>query len=276
MSARLDQVTWVANLHTMFREVPLLERPRAARAAGFTHVEFWWPFDGRPRPDRSAVEEFVEEVAAAEVVLTAMNLYAGTMADGDRGVVSHPDEAEDFRDSVSTAMEIGEALGTRLFNVPYGRRLPGVADELQDAAAVEALAHAARAAEAIGATILVEPLSGFDDYPVRTSRAAVEVVERVRSRSRTDNVGVLMDQYHLATNGQDVLADLEVVMPFLRHVQLADVPDRGAPGTGQGDVLGFVESLLDRGYDGPVALEYIPAGSTEESVRTWRSSFGLA
>ncbi len=271
----LAHLRWVANLHLLFTELPLLERPAAARAAGFTEVEYWWPFDGRPRPSEDEVDALVEAITAAGVRLTAMNLYAGTMAGGDRGVVSHPDQGQDFRDSVDVAMRIGSRLGTRLFNIPYGRRLPSVPEQAQDAAATEALTYAARAAEALGATILVEPLSGFPDYPVQTSRAALEVIERVRHHVEPSSIGLLMDQYHLATNGEDVLADLDFVMPYLRHVQVADVPGRGAPGSADGGVRDFVEKLLQMGYDGAVALEFVPAGSTEESLAIWRATFGL-
>lgn len=272
---RLDQVRWVANLHTMFAEVPLLERPAAARAAGFSEVEFWWPFDGQPRPSREQVESLVEAITVAEVQLTAMNLYAGTMASGDRGVISHPQAAQDFRDSVEVAMRIGARLGTHLFNVPYGRRLPGVDEQTQDAAATQSLAYAAQAAAAIGGTVLVEPLSGFADYPIRTSRAGLEVIDRVRAHNQGASIGLLMDQYHLATNGEDVRADLEFVVPYLSHIQIADVPGRGAPGSADGDVRGFVEDLLARGYDGTVALEFVPPGTTQESLMVWRESFGL-
>lgn len=272
---RLDQVRWVANLHTMFPGLPLLERPAAARAAGFSEVELWWPFDGEPRPSREETEGLIAAITSAEVQLTAMNLYAGTMADGDRGVVSHPEQAQDFRDSVDIALTIGARLGTHLFNVPYGRRLPGVPEQEQDGAATEALAYAARAAAATGSTILVEAISGFADYPVRSNRAALAVVQRVREHSPEASIGLLMDQYHLTTNGEDVRADLEFVVPELRHIQIADVPHRDAPGTGDGDVLGFIEALLATGYDGAVALEFVPRSSTEESLAAWRSTFRL-
>lgn len=98
----------------------------------------------------------------------------------------------------------------------------------------------------------------------------------MRAPSPEAPVGLLMDQYHLATNGEDVWADLDVVLPSLRHVQVADVPGRGAPGSADGDVRGFVEELLARGYQGAVALEYIPQGSTQESLVTWRRAFGLS
>ncbi|MFK5635876.1 MULTISPECIES: TIM barrel protein [unclassified Ornithinimicrobium] len=271
----MDQVRWVANLSVLFTELPLLARPAAARAAGFTEVEYWWPFDGQPRPSQDAVDDLVQAISAAEVQLTAMNLYAGAMAKGNRGVVSHPHRGQDFRDSVDIAIGIGSRLGTRLFNVPYGRRLTSVSEQEQDAAATEALTFAARAAEAIDATVLVEPLSGFPDYPVKTSRAALEVIDRVRRYVDPASIGFLLDQYHLATNGEDVLADLEFVVPYLRHVQVADVPGRGAPGSGDGAVKRFVGELLAKGYDGAVALEFVPNGSTEESLVTWRTEFDL-
>ena len=41
------------NLSILFTELPLLERPAAAAAAGFTAVELWWPWVDAPVPARS-------------------------------------------------------------------------------------------------------------------------------------------------------------------------------------------------------------------------------
>lgn len=272
---RFGEVTWVANLHLLFTELPLLERFAAARAEGFESVEIWWPFDGQPQPSEADVDRLVSAIDASGVHLLAMNLYAGAMADGDRGVVSHPGQAEEFRASVEVGMGIGQHCGTRLFNVPYGRRLDGLSAHAQSEAAVTGLSVAARAAADMDATILVEPLSGFADYPILTVPAAIEVIQAVRETAGLENIGLLFDQYHLGTNQRSIEEELEVGWPHLRHVQVAEVGDRGEPRPGSGGVRDFVSELVDRGYAGAVGLEYRPSTSTVASLAVWRETFGL-
>lgn len=271
-----DRVRWVANLHLLFTEAPLLQRPALARTEGFEEVELWWPFDGQPRPSSTQVDDLIGAITDAGVRLTAMNLYAGTMASGDRGVVSRPGQARDFTDSLAVASEVGARLGTRLFNVPYGRRTADLTSERQDEVALAGLSAAVDALEGVDGTILVEPLSGFPDYPIRSSREALDVVHAVRQGTGSARVGMLLDQYHLVANGEDPRADLDYAVPDVRHVQVADVPGRGEPGAGEADLPGFVDALMSQGYAGAVALEYTPTTTTTQSLATWRKTFGLA
>ena len=70
---------YLANCSIMFTELPLLQRPAAARSAGFEAVEFWWPFD-RPVPGDAAVGEFVAAIADAGVALVALKAIANIAA----------------------------------------------------------------------------------------------------------------------------------------------------------------------------------------------------
>ena len=118
-----------------------------------------------------------------------------------------------------------------------------------------------------GATVLVEPVSGPKPYPLRTAADALAVVDRVRAAGAA-NVGFLCDVYHLATNGDDIDAVLRDHAADIAHVQIADVPGRGEPGTGTLDIVGWLHALRDRGYRGRVSLEYKPTvPSTPESLR---------
>lgn len=263
-------IRWVANLSLMFTEHPLLARPAAAKALGFEEVEFWWPFGKTGRPARSEVDAFVAAIEQADVSLTAMNLFAGDMPAGERGVLSYPERTEEFRDSVRIAMEVGERLGTKLFNAPYGHRREGLEAAEQDQLADESLSFAARAAAQIGGVILLEPVSAMPAYPIKTSADAVGIIDRVRRDTGVENIGFLMDQFHVSMNGGDVLADIEAYAGHITHVQLADTPGRGEPGSGDADIEGVVAALLRHGYTGAFALEYIPTTTTQESVAAWR------
>lgn len=246
--------SYVVNCSILLTDLPLLQRPAAARDAGFEAVEFWWPFTDSV-PGDAEVDGFVSAVADAGVTLVALNFAGGDMAAGERGLLSDPARRTEFRDNVDVAIGIAQRLGVKAFNALYGNRIDGVRPELQDDVATENLAHAAARAAGIGADILIEPLSAVPGYPLRTAADAVAVLDRAGSAS----LRLLADLYHLTVNGDDLGAVIEAYADRIGHVQLADVPGRGAPGTGTIDFPGHLAHLNRRGYRGHVSLEYVSA-----------------
>src|SRR6185503_16551958 len=117
--------SYLVNCSILFTELPLPERPAAAREAGFDAVEFWWPFD-RAVPTNQEMADFVAAVRDAGVRLVGLNFPAGDLPAGDRGLVSWPGRAEEFRAGVECAVSIGEQLGVRVFNALYGNRVDSV------------------------------------------------------------------------------------------------------------------------------------------------------
>lgn len=251
------------NLSILFTELDVLRRPAAAKAAGFDAVEFWWPFDVAV-PTDAAVDGFVRAIEDAGVQLVGLNFFAGDMASGDRGLVSWPGRVEEFQDNVRLAVDIADRLGCKAFNALYGLRLPGRAEE-QDELAATNLAFAAKEAARIDATVLVEPVSGAPAYPVRTAAEALAVIERAKKAGGADNIGLLADLYHLTVNGDDVSEVISVHSAQISHVQIADAPGRNEPGTGDLDILGYLNQLAAAGYDGYVGLEYKPSGASADS-----------
>jgi hydroxypyruvate isomerase len=250
-------VRFAVNTSLLFGDLPLERRPQAARDAGFTAVESWWPFDAVAPADRE-VDAFVRSVEDAGVRLVALNFPAGAMAEGERGLVSLPGREAEWREAVAATVGIGERLGARLFNALYGNRVDGATPAAQDALAVEHLALAGRAAERIGGTVLLEPLSAAPRYPLRRAEDALAVVDRVAAETGVGALGPLLDLYHLAVNGEDLDRVVAVHGPRAAHVQVADVPGRGAPGTGELDLPRHLHRLEDSGYVGWVALEHLP------------------
>jgi hydroxypyruvate isomerase len=253
---------YAVNCSILFTELPLLERAAAAKAAGFDAVEFWWPF-ADPVPGRAEVESFVGSVENAGTRLVALNFYGGRA--GDSGVLSIPGRAEEFRDNVPVATEIGARLGAVGFNALYGRRLEGAMAKEQDDLATESLLLAARAAGEIGAAVLVEPLSADRGTPVQMASDAAAVVEHVRAAGGPA-IGILCDLYHLAVNGDDIDAAIDRHTGLITHVQIADHPGRGEPGTGKLDLDRYLAALEEHGYSGWVSLEYRPTTSTLDSL----------
>src|SRR6202050_769223 len=159
---------YLVNCSLMFTEEPLLRRPAAARAAGFSAVEFWWPF-AVPVPSDREVDAFVAAVSEAGVSLVGLNFFAGDLAGPDCGVLSIPGRSAQSRDNIDVTTGIGERLGVRGFNALYGTRVEGTDPAAQDELATENITLAAKAAAGIGATVLIEPVSGPKPYPLRTA-----------------------------------------------------------------------------------------------------------
>ena len=248
---------YLVNCSIIFTELPVLERPAAAKAAGFDAVEFWWPF-ATAVPEDTEVAAFVAAVRDAGVQLVGLNFFAGDMPAGERGVVSDPGRVREFQDSVEVAVGIGEALRVSGFNALYGNRSAEYSPAAQDELALANLAHAAGRAASIGAGVFLEPVSGADRYPLRTASDVMAVLDQLDGAGVT-GVGMLADLYHLAVNGDDVPSVLAKHLERVTHVQIADAPGRGEPGTGGLPLDRWVASAYRAGYEGWVGLEYKPA-----------------
>jgi hydroxypyruvate isomerase len=251
----------------MFTEFPLLERPAAASAAGFGTVEFWWPFP-EPVPPADELDAFVRALDDAHVDVSAINFFAGDMVAGERGLVSHRARQAEFRANVPVVVELARRTGARVFNALYGQRVTQSSPATQDTTAREALAYAARAVAAIDGTVVVEALKAGEngDYPLRTADDCVTLLQRVREHSGQRNIGLLFDTYHLASNGVDLPAAIAQHGDWIQHVQIADAPGRGQPGTGEIDFGGVLRALRAAGYQRDVACEYRPVGPSGQSL----------
>ncbi|MGX1493448.1 TIM barrel protein [Streptomyces tendae] len=260
------------NLSILFTELPLLERPAAAAAAGFTAVELWWPWIDSPAPERSELDALRKAIEDAGVRLTGLNFYAGQLPGPDRGALSVPgEESERFRANVEVAAEFAGSLGCGALNALYGNRVDGVDPAEQDALALENLVLAARAADGIGAILLIEALNKPESplYPLVSAPAAVGVVDKVNAATGLDNARFLMDLYHLSMNGEDLPAVIERYTAKTGHVQIADNPGRGAPGTGSLPLEDLLDQLRKAGYDGWVGLEYKPGDRPSAEAFDW-------
>jgi len=283
------------NCSILFAELPVEQRAAGAAKAGFAGVEFWWPWEAMVPPDAEA-DAFVESIAAAGVELVSMNFHTGDMAAGERGIVSHPARVGEFRENVSAAVELARRAGCTLLNAPYGVRVPGVDVAEQEAVAIENLAFAAGEAAKAGVSVLVEAINSADipGFPVDTSGKALAVIDAVNRRLADEatrasapegpgvasdgraevagetghraRIGLLADLYHLARMGEDVADVLSRHRESILHVQVADVPGRGAPGTGTLEFEPLLKQLAGQGYGGWVGLEYVPSDPADSAA----------
>jgi hydroxypyruvate isomerase len=254
------------NLSILFTELPLLERPAAAAAAGFDAVELWWPFP-EPEPSDRELDALRTSLDDAGVRLVGLNFDAGDMAAGSRGLLSRPRDSDRFRANIDVAVGFADAVGCTTLNALYGNRDPEVTVPEQRELATENLVLAATAANRVGATVVIEALNSHENplYPITSSQKALDLVDYLRVVQGTRNVAFLADLYHLARMGEPVERLVELRGDRFGHVQIADAPGRGQPGTGDLDWDAVLERLAASGYRGHIGLEYKPVGPSAES-----------
>ena len=249
-----------ANVSILFREAPFLERFERAARAGLRGVEFWWPAG-------EALEEVQAAIAQAGVVVALFNFDAGDMAAGDRGLISDPDSAGRFRDNVPVALDLARRVGCERLNALVGLERSAAEREAQLRLAADNVRWAADQAAPQGVTITIEPVNTFENGPylLPTTRQAVAFIDEVDR----PNVRLQYDAYHAQRMEGNLVATLGELAPRIAHIQVADSPGRGEPGTGEINypfVLGAIDAL---GYDGWIGLEYNPTTATTEESLGW-------
>ena len=254
---------FAANLTMMFNEWAFLDRFEAAAAAGFTAVEYLFPYAF----DREAIAERLQRLGLTQALF---NLPPGDWDKGERGLAALPERAGEFRASVATALDYAAATGVKRLHVMSG--IASRDDKAAAAAYREAIAFACREAAEKGIDVLIEPINRRDmpGYFLNDFNFAAELIAELA----LPNLRLQYDIYHRQIMHGDVLKSLEKLMPLIGHVQIASVPLRNEPGTGElddGRVLRHLDAL---GYQGYVGCEYRPAGGTLDGLK-WRQTLGL-
>ena len=253
-----------ANLSVLFTEFPFLDRFEAAARFGFQTVECQFPYNYTPRMIR-------ERLGRDKLVLDLFNLPPGDVDRGDRGLACDPRRTDEFRRSVDLGLEYALALGTRKLTCLLGRRDASFSWAEQYAQAASNLAWAAAQLAADDMTLHIEPLNPADNPSYFLTTLAL--AESLLADVDCSNLRLQFDTYHVQRTVGDVVNNLRRHFAHLGHVQIADSPDRGEPGSGELN-FPFILNELDRlGYRGRVGLEYIPTVRTTESLG-WIARYG--
>jgi hydroxypyruvate isomerase len=250
-----------ANISMLFRELPLLERFAAARAAGFPTVEIQNPYEHPATTLTSAAR-----AAGVEVILINAPLGADPRT---FGTASLPGRAAMFRAELERAADYAHTLGARMVNVLAGRAAPPdrsdalrrLTDNLALAAQILGKANARPLLE------VINPVSA-PDYCVSDFESAAVVLDASGSR-----VGLQFDVYHAAMLGLDPAQAFTRQLSRIHHVQFADNPHRHEPGTGSLDFTRIFRTIRDGGYDGWVGAEYHPIAATTAGLG-WMREYG--
>lgn len=259
-----DGLPIAANISTLFRELPLLERFEAARAHGFDGVEIQAPYSERP-------EALARAAGAAGMPVVLINVPV-VAAEHPFGIAGRPDLKPLFRAHLAQAAEYAEALGASLVHVLAGVA-PSEADREESLRAYEDnLDLAVELLHPKGVVALIEPLNPIDAPGYLLS--SFDVARSILSR-RGSGIGLQFDAYHATRMGLDLIKELRQSLPCLRHVQFADVPGRHEPGTGGVPFRDLLSALSNARYAGWLGAEYFPMTTTDRSLRwlpEWRAA----
>jgi len=255
---------FAANLSMMFTEWPFLDRFAAAADAGFSAVEYLFPYAFAP-------EEIGKRLSIHGLTQALFNLPAGNFEAGERGLAALPARAADFRASVATALRYAEATGVKRLHVMAGNadsRDPDARSAYEDA-----LRYAVDQLGARGIDVVIEPINRRDmpAFFLNDFTYAAELIGRLG----LPGLKLQYDIYHRQILHGDVVKSLEALMPIVGHVQIASVPARNEPGTGELNDDFVFRRLDELGYDGFVGCEYRPAGATLAGLgwfQPWRET----
>ncbi|HKB61299.1 MAG TPA: hydroxypyruvate isomerase [Burkholderiales bacterium] len=246
-----------ANISMLFKELEFPERFEAAAQAGFKAVEIQFPYPW----ERNRLAQIAQH-AGVEVVL--INFPAGDPEQGDRGIACLPSRVAEFREGVAKAIEYATALGCKQMNCLAGVAPPDVDEAKLRETYVANLRYAAGELARHGMTPLIEPINTrtIPGFYLNKSAQALAIMNDTGAA----NLELQYDLFHMRIMGDDLAKTIEANLGRIGHMQIADVPDRHEPGTGEIDFPPLFD-LIDRlGYKGWIGAEYVPAGKTADGL----------
>jgi hydroxypyruvate isomerase len=246
---------FAANLTMMFNEAPFLDRFARAAAAGFTAVEFLFPYD-------FPVDAVARRLARHKLAPALFNLPPGDWAAGERGLACRAERRAEVLAGVEDALPYAQATGVRRLHLMSGvgdRR-----DSVQVSAYRDAVKAVAERLGEVGLDLMIEPINGRDmpGYFLNDFAFAADLIAELA----LPNLKLQFDIYHRQIMHGDVVMSLRALAPIIGHIQVASVPARNEPTSGELDYK-FLFAELDRlDYRGFVGCEYRPVAATEAGL----------
>ncbi len=259
----LSDLKVAANISLLYPELPFLKRFAAAAADGFQTIEIQFPYD-------TPAEAIRCELDAQQLTCVLINVPAGDLMSGGRGLACVPERRNDYRIALAQCVEYAKVLKPQRVNVLAGR----CSDPDQRTDCLTTLEQNLRLTEQtlqpLGIQTLFEAINTTDmpGFLVSDFEQAVELLQRL---SDTD-IRMQFDIYHMAMMGEPVLSLLQHSLDKIGHIQFADCPGRHEPGTGDLDFPALFACLAEQNYEGWLAAEYRPGGPTTAGLGWFRTA----
>jgi hydroxypyruvate isomerase len=248
---------FTANLSLLFTEVALVDRFKAAKQNGFNAVEIQFPYD----LDAETLHNILEQ---QQLKLVMFNVAADDLLQGGEGLACVPGKKEQFRQAVAQALAYARLLQPEVINVLPGRCLnhPWRKEYLETFK--ENLYFAVESFAPLGIKTVFEAINTVDmpGFIIHTSQQMLGVLDLLK----LPGLYMQYDIYHMQMMGEKPEAFITQYADKIAHIQFADCPGRGQPGTGQLNFRRIYSAIEKSTYSGWVGAEYKPVGTTAESL----------
>jgi hydroxypyruvate isomerase len=250
-----------ASAEMVFLDLPFAERVRRISAAGFD-VEIWdW------------TKKDVDALARTGATFSSMTGYInGTLAD--------PAGAEELLRTAELSLRVAERLDCPRLNV-HGtglddQGLPVIPSASATPAmwltAARTLTRLAGLGERAGRIFTLENLNTCVDHPGTPFARAADTITLVQAVD-SPHLRLNLDLYHAQIGEGNLIRLVERALPLVGEIQVADVPGRREPGTGEINYPAIAAALDRLGYTGVVGLEAWASGDPEAALERFRAAF---
>lgn len=250
-------LNFTANLSLLFTEVPLIDRFKAAKQAGFEAVEIQFPY-------QLSAAAIKNELDAYGLKLVLFNVDAADLLQGGEGLACVPEMRGQFKQAVAQTVDYAKLLKPEAINVLPGRCLDDSRLGQYLETFKENLCYAVDAFAPLGIKTVFEAINNHD-MPGFIIHSGAQMLGLLK---QLDRPGLLLqyDIYHMQMMGENPEEFIAEHADKIGHIQFADCPGRGQPGTGRIDFGRIFTAIGNSGYTGWVGAEYKPVGNTGDSL----------
>ena len=250
-------LNFTANLSLLFTEVEFIDRFKAAKQQGFDAVEIQFPYSLSAETLKNTLEE-------QQLKLVLFNVDADDLLQGGEGLACVPEKQDQFRRALAQALEYAQLLKPEAINVLPGRCFNENRKQDYLKTFKENLRFAAEAFAPLGIKTVFEAINTHDmpGFIIHNGQQMLNILEQLAH----PELFMQYDIYHMQMMGGKPDEFIAQYADKIGHIQFADCPGRGQPGTGQIDFERVFSVIEKSAYSGWVGAEYKPVGTTSESL----------
>ena len=250
-------LNFTANLSLLFTEVELIDRFKAAKQQGFDAVEIQFPYSVSAETLKNTLEE-------QQLKLVLFNVDADDLLQGGEGLACVPEKQDQFRQAVAQTIEYAKLLKPEIINVLPGRCFNENRKQDYLETFKENLYFAAEAFAPLGIKTVFEAVNNHD-MPGFIIHNGLQMLGILNQLNHPD-LFMQYDIYHMQMMGDKPDEFIARYADKIGHIQFADSPGRGQPGTGQINFKRIFLAIEKSVYSGWIGAEYKPVGTTSESL----------
>ncbi len=254
-----------ANLSLMYTELPFLQRFAAAHHDGFGAVEIQFPYD-------TPIEHIQQALSEHNLRCILINVPAGDLMEGGEGLAAVPGKTAEYAAAMVECLYYARALKVSCVNVLPGR----CNDENKRVFYLDTfkknLLKTAESLAPFGITTTFEAINTRDmpGFLISSGQQMLDIIAELNHPA----IKAQFDIYHMALMGHNVCDFINLHAAKIGHIQFADIPKRGEPGSGTLDFPVIFRCIETSGYKGWVGAEYKPTRATSMTMQ-WKRDLAV-